>query len=139
MAKHIPDNQNTPVKRFVNLNCFTSLFNPFGKVNCPFQFPLILIVYTVRDKLLMDGNKSYNMMENRTGLVRWLHLNSGQTAGVSDTGIVVWVKQLEMFDRKCSQSSLVNILSINVYFNITIVSMFRCPKLLHCCTVAVFQ
>ena len=37
-----------------------------------------------------------------------------------------------MFYRKCSQSSLVNILSINVYFNITIVSMFRCPKLFQC-------
>jgi len=39
------------------------LFNLFEKVNGPFPSTLILIVYTVHDKLLMDGNKSYNRME----------------------------------------------------------------------------
>ena len=43
--------------------CQPKLFNLFEKVNGPFPSTLILIVYTVHDKLLMDGNKSYNRME----------------------------------------------------------------------------
>ena len=53
--------------------CQPKLFNLFEKVNGPFPSTLILIVYTVHDKLL----SKWTATKVTTG---WLHLNSGQTA-----------------------------------------------------------